>query len=216
MAAKAGRGIFITVEGTDGSGKTTQIAMMKEYFEKKGIEVVLTREPGGTKIGEKIREIILDPESAEMSEIAEMLLYASARAQLVSELIRPALESGKIVICDRFIDSSYAYQGFGRGIDLKTITDVNMTAIGGILPDITFFFDLSPEIALKRRSVSTGTDRIEKERMDFHMRVYNGYKELASLHADRIKAVDGNRSKEDIFNDVKHWLDMAIQSRYGN
>ncbi len=203
-------GRFITVEGTDGSGKTTQIKLMEQYLAQKGYTVVLTREPGGTNISEKIRSIILDPENREMGKIAEMLLYASARAQLVAQVIKPAVESGKIVICDRFIDSSHVYQGFGRGIDFKTIDDVNRAALDGIMPDITFFFDISPEIALQRRLDATGADRIEQEKMDFHMRVYSGYRNLASMYPERIKEIDSTRSINEIFQEVKTWLDRTL------
>ncbi len=207
---KRGQGAFITVEGTDGSGKTTQVKLMEKYLEEKGYEAVLTREPGGTEISEKIRSIILEPDNREMGAVAEMLLYASARAQLVHEVIRPALDEGKIVICDRFVDSSYVYQGFGRGLDLKIITDINRVALDGVAPEITFFFDLSPVIALKRRLDSGKADRIEKEEMEFHMRVYSGYRKLAMLYPERIKAVNGNRSVEEIFEDVKCWIDIIL------
>ncbi|HHW47800.1 MAG TPA: dTMP kinase [Clostridiaceae bacterium] len=206
-----GRGLFITVEGTDGSGKTTQIGLMKDYLERKGYSVVLTREPGGTYISEKIRAIILDPANSRMSAITEMILYAAARAQLVSEVIKPALESGRIVICDRFVDSSYAYQGFGRGIDLEVVESVNKAALDGAMPDITFFFDISPEIALNRRIEATGTDRIEREDMEFHMRVYNGYKQIALLNPERIRVIDSNRTVEEISKDVIGWIDRLLK-----
>ncbi|HOV27540.1 MAG TPA: dTMP kinase [Pseudobacteroides sp.] len=204
------RGYFITVEGTDGAGKTTQIKLIEDYLKSKNKSVVVTREPGGTNIGEKIRDILLDSQNSEMGIITEMLLYASARAQLVSEVIRPAIEEGKVVICDRFVDSSYVYQGFGRGIDLKIITDVNRVALDGLLPDITLFFDINPVDALRRRSNSSELDRIEKEKMDFHKRVYNGYKKLAMLYSDRINCIDSNRSVEEIFVDVKACIDELM------
>jgi len=204
------RGYFITVEGTDGAGKTTQIKLIEDYLKSKNKSLVVTREPGGTKIGEKIRDILLDSQNSEMGMITEMLLYASARAQLVSEVIKPAIEEGKVVICDRFVDSSYVYQGFGRGIDLKIITDVNRIALDGLVPDITLFFDINPVDALRRRSNSTELDRIEKEKMDFHKRVYNGYKKLAMLYSDRINCIDSNRSIEEIFVDVKSCIDELM------
>jgi len=204
------RGYFITVEGTDGAGKTTQIKLIEDYLKSKNKSVVVTREPGGTNIGEKIRDILLDSQNSEMGIITEMLLYASARAQLVSEVIGPAIEEGKVVICDRFVDSSYVYQGFGRGIDLKIITDVNRVALDGLLPDITLFFDINPVDALRRRSNSSELDRIEKEKMDFHKRVYNGYKKLAMLYSDRINCIDSNRSVEEIFVDVKACIDELM------
>jgi dTMP kinase len=205
------RGLFITTEGTDGSGKTTQIKLLESYLKDKGFEIVVTREPGGTSIGEKIRSIILDPGNAEMSYITEMMLYASARAQLVNELIKPSLAHGKVVICDRFIDSSYVYQGFGRNIDIEIIEKVNRIALDGILPDITLFFDIDPSIALERRIKSTGADRIEQEKMDFHKKVYEGYKKLVSKYPDRIKAIESNRSIEEIFLDVKANIDRILE-----
>lgn len=202
--------MFISVEGTDGSGKTTQIRLMREYLESKGCQVVLIREPGGTKIGEKIRSIILDPENSEMGIITEMLLYASARAQLITQVIKPALESGSAVICDRFVDSSYVYQGFGRGIEMELIECINEAAVEGLMPDLTFFFDISPEIALKRRISESAADRIEKERMEFHMKVYEGYKNLAERYPERIKRIDSSRNIEDIAVDVRGWLDKRL------
>ncbi len=205
------KGLFITIEGTDGSGKTTQIKLMESFLKGKGCEVVLTREPGGTVISEKIRALILDPAGTEMGSVTEMLLYASARAQLVAEVIKPAVLCGKIVICDRFVDSSYVYQGFGRGMDLKVIADINRVALDGIAPDVTFFFDVSPEIALKRRTAATGTDRIENEKMDFHMRVYAGYKKLVLMYPERIKAIDGSRSVEEVFKQVAGHLELLVE-----
>lgn len=204
------KGLFITVEGTDGCGKSTQIALMSEYLKSKGLGVVLTREPGGTRIGEKIREIILDSENTEMGYIPEMLLYASARAQLISELIKPSVINGKNVICDRFVDSSYVYQGFGRGIDLNFVECVNNIALDGIKPDITFFLDIDPEIALKRRIASTGADRIEREKIDFHVKVYQGYKKLSILYPERIRIIDGTKSIEGVFEEIRLWIDRLL------
>lgn len=205
------QGLFITVEGTDGSGKTTQIKLMENYLREKGYDVVLTREPGGTNISEKIRSLVLDSQNTGMNYITEMLLYAASRAQHVAEVIRPAIDEGKVVICDRFVDSSYAYQGFGRDINLKVIADINRVALDGTAPDITFFFDLSPEVALKRRLSTTDADRIEGEDMEFHMRVYSGYKKLVLLYPDRIKAIDSTKTVGEVFKEVKYWLDEAIK-----
>ena len=203
--------LFITVEGTDGSGKTTQIRLISEYLRSKGYEVLLTREPGGTRIGEKIRDVTLDKHFTEMDQNTEILLYSAARAQLVSEIIKPALENNKIVICDRFLDSTYAYQGFGRGISLDIIEKISNFAIQGIMPDITFFFDLNPETAIKRRRASSSTDRIENEKMDFHTKVYEGYKSLVEMFPDRIKRVDASRIVDDIWADVKLKLDDLLK-----
>jgi len=204
------KGLLITIEGMDGSGKTTQINMIRDYISEKGYNVVLVREPGSTKISEKIRDIILDPANGTMAATTEMLLYASARAQLVAEIIKPAIENGSVVVCDRFIDSSIAYQGFGRGIDINTIMDVNMAAMDGMMPNITFFIDISPEVALKRRMASSTADRIEQERMEFHMKAYEGYKRLANLYPERIKTIDGNRTVEEISQEIRKWLDTVV------
>jgi dTMP kinase len=204
------QGLFITIEGTDGSGKTTQIKLMEEYIKAKGYEVVLSREPGGTKVSEMIRDLVLDPANTDISPLTELILYAASRAQHVTQLIKPAVEAGKVVICDRFVDSSYAYQGCGRGVDLKVVADVNRVAIDGMIPDITFFLNIDPEIALKRRINSTGADRIEQEKIDFHKRVYEGYKKMALLYPDRIKTIDANESIDDIFSQITEYLKEII------
>jgi dTMP kinase len=204
------KGIFITIEGTDGSGKTTQIKLIEEYLKQKGFDVIITREPGGTRVSEKIRDLILNPENTDITSITEMMLYASARAQLVAQLIKPALEEDKAVICDRFVDSSFAYQGFGRGVDLKTIADVNRVAVDGIYPDITFFLDIDPEVALKRRIESTGADRIEREKLEFHRKVYKGYKQISMLYPDRIKTIDAADTVEEIYAEIKEYLDELL------
>lgn len=143
------KGLFITLEGMDGCGKTTQTKLLEAYLKDNGHDVILVREPGSTSIGEKIRSIILDTDNTMMANTTEMLLYAFARAQLVAEIIHPAINSGKVVICDRFLDSSLVYQGFGRGISLDILMNINNVALNSIEPDITLFFDISPEVALK-------------------------------------------------------------------
>ena len=204
------RGLFITVEGMDGSGKTTQISNMQAHLASLGCEVLLTREPGGTRIGENIRSIVLNPAYTEMSNTAELLLYSAARAQLVEQLIKPSIEKCITVICDRYVDSFYAYQGFGRGIDLEKLENITSIAINGTIPDITFFFDLDPEVSLKRRFESTGSDRIENEVIDFHRKVYNGYKELANRYPKRIRTIDASRPAEEVWQDVRRQLDMTL------
>ena len=204
-------GLFITVEGTDGSGKTTQIQLMKQYLENRGYAVILTREPGGTQVSEKIRDLVLDKENSDITPITEMILYAASRAQHVSQLIKPALEEGKVVICDRFVDSSYAYQGFGRNIDLRAIADVNRIAVDGIIPDITFFLDIDVETAIKRRVAATEADRIEQEKLDFHKNVYDGYKKLSVLYPERIKTIDAQRTVEEIADEIKEHLIGIIE-----
>ncbi len=200
------KGLFITFEGTDGSGKTTQIKLLEEYMLEKGCEVVLSREPGGTRISEIIRDLILDPQNKEIVPLTEMILYAASRAQHVAEVIEPAVENGKIVICDRYVDSSYAYQGGGRGMDLKIIADVNRIAVNGTVPDVTFFLDIDPEISVRRRINSTGADRIEQEKLDFHRRVYDGYKKLSILYPERIKTIDATKSIEEISSQIKDYI----------
>lgn len=204
------RGLFITIEGTDGSGKTTQIKNMMEYLESIGCRVLLTREPGGTRIGENIRSIILDPAYSEMHDHTELLLYSAARAQLVEQVIKPSIADCHTVICDRYVDSFFAYQGYGRGLDMEMLRKITDTAIDGTMPDITFFFDLDPEVGLKRRMAANTGDRIENEVLDFHKRVYEGYKKLASRYHDRIKTIDASKSVEEVWKDVRRQLDMIL------
>lgn len=204
------RGLFITVEGTDGSGKTTQISKMQAYLASLGCDVLLTREPGGTRISESIRCVILDPIYTEMSNTAELLLYSAARAQLVEQVIKPSIEKCVTVICDRYVDSFYAYQGFGRGIGMEKLESITSIAINGSMPDITFFFDLNPEIGLKRRFAATVSDRIENEVLDFHRKVYDGYKALANRFPKRIKTIDASRSADEVWLDVRRQLDAIL------
>jgi len=198
-----GKGYLITFEGIDGSGKSTQIEMLKSYLEEKDINAVLIREPGGTKIGEKIRELILDKSNSEMNNITEMLLYNASRAQLVQQVIKPAITSGKVVICDRYIHSTVAYQGSGRGLDIDTLEKINDVVTTGILPDVTIFIDISPSDITKRKLKEIPDDRIECQGMEFQKKVYTGYKQLAILESGRIISIDGNDTKENIFCHVK-------------
>ncbi len=187
------KGIFLTIEGPDGAGKSTQLKYIKDFFEKRGITPIFTREPGGTDISEKIRELILDKDNKLMNPKAETLLYAAARAQLVNEVIKPALEEGKIVICDRYIDSSIAYQGFGRGLSTG-VEKVNKWATDGLMPHMTILLYVDPDTGRKRRS-SRAEDRIEIESDDFHRKVFEGYMEIAKSNPERVLAIDG---REDI------------------
>ena len=191
-------GIFITMEGPDGSGKTTQIELLKKYLEGKGYDIVITREPGGTVISEAIREIILNPEYQEMSYMTELLLYASARAQLVNQVIKPALEAGKAVICDRFVESSAVYQGIGRGLGVDTVYEVNNYALGDVKPKLTIFMDLDAEEGIRRKKNQTELDRMELEDLSFHDRVVQGYRSLATLYPERIFSVDATLPIEEI------------------
>jgi dTMP kinase len=207
-----GKGYFISIEGSDGSGKSTQIKLIKEYFASKGFEVVESREPGGTRIGEKIRDIILDNENVEMSPVTEALLYAASRAQHVTEVIRPCLEQGKVIICDRYVDSSIAYQGVGRGLGMDVVSKINSVAIQGIMPDLTIFFDIDPEVALNRKIEDGKADRLELEKLEFHKKVYKGYKQIASTNS-RIKIVDASRSVMEIHKDVINIIDEFLLKR---
>lgn len=204
------RGLFVTVEGTDGCGKTTQITNIVDYLSSLGCRVILTREPGGTRISENIRSIILDPAFTEMHSITELMLYSAARAQLVEQVIRPAIANCETVICDRYIDSFYAYQGYGRGLDMEMLKKITSLAINNAMPDITFFFDLVPEIGLRRRMNAANGDRIENEQMEFHRRVYHGYRQLAKENPERIKTIDASRSVDEVWEDVRRQLDMAL------
>ncbi|KKM12884.1 hypothetical protein SY88_01305 [Clostridiales bacterium PH28_bin88] len=189
-------GKFITIEGPDGSGKSTQARLLAEYLGKRNRSIVLTREPGGTFLAEKIRGILLDPDTGGMAPEAEVLLYAAARAQHVAEIIRPALAAGKWVISDRFVDSSIAYQGYGRGLDPAMIWEVNRLATGGLVPDLTVVLDIDAEEGLSRitrqRETTGGRavfDRMEQEETDFHRRVREGYLDLAKQFPHRVKVV---------------------------
>ena len=204
------KGLFITIEGTDGAGKSTQIELLKKYLEDRGKDVLVTREPGGTPISEKIREIILDNNNSEMSYITEALLYAASRAQHVNEKIKPALMEGKIIICDRFVDSSIAYQCAARGISREIIEDINKYAIDGIMPDITLYFDITPQEGIKRKKNMHTLDRIEQEKQDFHNKVYEGYQMLLKLYPERIKRIDASKDIYDVHNQVLKYIDCML------
>ncbi len=196
------------MEGPDGAGKTTQIQMMKEYLEGLGKTVLLTREPGGTGISEKLREILLDKENAEMSDNTEMMIYAAARAQHVAERIRPALERGEVVICDRFVDSSVAYQGYGRGLG-DAVQEVNRYATDGLEPDRTFFMDLDPAIGRGRIGKDV-QDRMEREKLDFHYRVYEGYLKIWQANPHRVIRLDASRSIDAIQSEIRKHLQQML------
>ena len=178
------KGLFVTFEGIDGCGKTTQVTALRKSLEEKGTKVIVIREPGATLIGEKIRSILLDKANCGMSSETEVLLYEAARAQIVNEVIRPALREGKVVICDRFYDSSVAYQGYARGLPLESIDSLNRFATGGLEPDLTYLLDLSAEAAWERMNIREGShDRLEIEGLGFMEKVRAGYLELAGKHA---------------------------------
>ncbi len=191
------KGFFISFEGPDGSGKTTQIGLLTAYLRAKGYETVAVREPGGTPISEKIREIILDNRNREMAPATEALLYAAARAQLVEEVIRPALEEGKIVLSDRFMDSSIAYQGYGRGLG-DGVRTINEFAVRDLQPDLTFLMDLDPALGKLRVLKEGAPDRLESEALSFHRKVYEGYLELSRIYSNRFVVIDATESVREI------------------
>ncbi|MGN0244286.1 MAG: dTMP kinase [Lachnospiraceae bacterium] len=207
------RGIFITLEGADGSGKSTQITLLQEYLKQQGFEVVLSREPGATAIGEKIRQVILDKENREMGHMTELMLYASARAQLVEEVIQPALECGKAVICDRFVDSSAVYQGMGRGLGVELVYEVNKHAIRNIMPDVTFFIDISAQEGIRRKKNQAELDRMELETISFHEKVVEGYRSLARQYPERIKSIDGMLPVEEIQDYIRQEVAQVCKSK---
>ena len=206
------KGLFITFEGPDGCGKSTQIKKLAEYLTQQGKEVVVTREPGGTKISEKIRELILDPENKEEAAVTEMMLYAASRAQIVAELIKPSIEEGKVVLCDRFVDSSIAYQCYGRGL-VEQVEIVNSYAVQGTMPDVTFFLDISAEEGRKRNQGTGKKDRMEQEAIDFHKRVYDGYKEITRKNPERIVVIDASGTIEEVFKEIKRVYEQRANSK---
>lgn len=191
--------MFITFEGPDGSGKSTIIQKVYDYLIENNYDVIKTREPGGSPIAEKIRNLILDTENTEMGYRTEALLYAASRAQHVEETILLALNENKIVLCDRFLISSLAYQGVGRDLGIENVRKINEFAINGVFPDFVLFFDVDPITTLKRKSSLDTADRLEKEGNNFHERVYNGYKEILNSEKN-IEIIDATQSVEDVFN----------------
>lgn len=195
-------GVFITVEGSDGAGKTTQIEKLKYYLSNKGYDIILCREPGGTRISEEIRKVILNKDFTEMGYMTELLLYASARAQLVEQVIRPALREDKIVICDRFVDSSAVYQGVARDLGVDLVYEVNQYAIGDTIPDLTILLDISGSMGIRRKKKQGELDRMELEEAAFHEKVSDGYRMLAQKFPERIKRIDATKSIDEIHDEI--------------
>ncbi len=189
------KGKFITFEGPEGVGKSRQIKLLQSYLEEHGISYYLTREPGGSSISEQIRAIILNSENKEMTDYCEALLYASARAQLVEQEILPRLNAGELVICDRYIDSSVAYQGYARGLTVDYVLKINDYAVKNCLPDCTLFLDLTPEQAFLRKGGVDKGDRVELSGMEFHNAVYLGYKDIAKNNPERVEVIDASGEK---------------------
>jgi len=204
--------VFITFEGPDGSGKTTQIRLLAEWLRERGREVVLTREPGGTEIGDQIRAVLHDPYNTAMDARAEILLYSASRAQHVAQLIRPALAAGKIVISDRYADSTLAYQGYGRGLDLEMLRTITRFATRGLTPGLTLYLDITPEEGLQRRRLGGDEwNRLDAEALEFHQRVRAGYLELVEQEPERWAVVNAARPVEEVQVEIR----AMVQARLG-
>ncbi|MEW6735147.1 MAG: dTMP kinase [Acidobacteriota bacterium] len=193
-------GFFITLEGIDGSGKSTQLCLLKDWLTKQGRQLLVTREPGGTKIGDQIRQILLDGSNSRLTAMAELLLYAADRAQHVSEEIRPALAAGQLVLCDRYTDATLAYQGYGRGLSHTIIKELNSIATGQLSPDLTLLFDLDVEIAQARVAAGRAADRLDREEYEFHERVRHGYLEIAQTEPNRFIIVPAAAPPDIVFD----------------
>lgn len=202
---------FITFEGGEGSGKSTILKLIKSWLNDEAIDFIETREPGGCSISEQIREVIVNKENTMMDSTTEAMLYASARCQHLKEVIRPALEEGKMVLCDRYIDSNFVYQGYSRGLGIEKIYEINKV-FDFIEPDLTIYFDLDPEVGLKRVNSDPGREinRLDLEKIEFHKRVREGYLKLSN-EIERIKVVDAGKSIEEVFNDVKKLIEDKIK-----
>ena len=209
----AAAGAFVSFEGSDGCGKTTQMKRAAQWLTSCGYEVISTREPGGCPISERIREIILDVGSAGMTAECEALLYAASRAQHVAQVIRPALARGAVVLCDRFLDSSMAYQGGGRGLGVELVRAINEPAVKGLMPDKTLFYDLSPDKAMGRRLAVSQPDRMELEKKEFTDRVYQAYLRLARENPARVAVIDGDRPIEAVEADTRRALTGVLAGR---
>ncbi len=203
------KGLFITFEGSEGSGKSTQSALVLAYLQSKKLPVMLLRVPGGVKISESIRKLLLDVKNTGMGDECETLLYMAARAQLVKEVLEPALAEGKIVLCDRFLDSTIAYQGYGNGVDVKSIQQIGLFATKGISPDLTIIFDIDPAKGLSRTNAKK--DRIELRSLDYHSKVRQGYLAVAKAEPRRVKVISVDAPKEEIFTRVQALIDGILK-----
>ena len=208
------KGLFITFEGCEGSGKTTVVEGVVKHLEEKGIKVIKTREPGGIKISEDIRNVILDVNNTKMDKITEALLFAASRRQHLVEKVIPYLNEGYVVICDRFIDSSLAYQGHAREIGIDKVYNINLSATDGILPDLTILIDIKPEVGLKRISSNNREqNRLDLAKLSFHEKVYEGYKIVEERFKDRVKSVNGDQSREAVLKDTIEVIDDFLKER---
>lgn len=207
MAPKRTRGRLITFEGIDGSGKSTQLTRSASYLKKRGFDIAVLREPGSTRVSEKIRRILLDP-TLDISDLTELLLYEAARAEIVDKQIRPLMERGTIVLCDRFYDSTTAYQGYGRKLDLDMVKRLHTVAVGSLHPDLTFVFDLPLTVALTRRGKNP--DRLESQSLAFFRRVARGFREIARTEPERVKLIDARGTVDHTFRSVVRVLDRLL------
>jgi dTMP kinase len=204
------RGFFLTLEGAEGVGKSTNIEFITQYLEQRGIDYVLTREPGGTQLGERIRELLLAVHEESMSELTELLLVFAARAQHLDKIIEPALAAGKWVVCDRFTDATFAYQGAGRGLSMETIGELESMVQGELRPDLTLILDLDPEIGMQRASNRGELDRFEREQMSFFRHVRQGYLDIAQAEPERCTVIDAAKSLEDVKLDLLAALEQGL------
>ena len=210
------RGVFISLEGIEGCGKSTQARMLSDYVSELGYRVVLTREPGGTPIAEKIREMLLDPRNQNMTSRTELLLYLASRSQHVEQIIMPALQDGKIVICERFNDATRAYQGYARGLDMNVIEELTRIATGNLEPDLTLVLDLEAKEGLIRaEKFKNYRDRLESESLDFHNKVRKGYLTIAQNNPERVKVVDARGTIEDVYFRLKQYINHELLSKLG-
>ena len=204
--------LFITFEGPDGSGKTTQARLLAEYLKSCGKDALLTREPGGTAISEQIREVILSTRNQSIGDETEALLYSAARAQIVAELIRPALAADKIVVCDRYADSTMAYQGYGLGLDLDALRAITRFATGGLVPDLTFYVDVPVEVGLTRRHRGE-TNRLDHKDQEYHARVREGFLKMANEEPQRWMVIDGTRPVDEVQREIRSRLEKRLEGK---
>ena len=204
------RGLFLTLEGAEGVGKSTNIAFITQYLEQRGIEYVLTREPGGTQLAERIRDLLLAVHEESMSGLTELLLVFAARAQHLNKVIEPALGAGKWVVCDRFTDATFAYQGAGRGLSVETIGQLQSLVQGELRPDLTLILDLDPEIGLERASNRGQLDRFEREQQSFFRHVRQGYLDIAEAEPKRCKVIDASKGLEEVKLDLLAALELGL------
>ncbi|HDP78756.1 MAG TPA: dTMP kinase [Mesotoga infera] len=207
--------MFVSIEGIDGCGKTTQIKLLAEYLSQLGVEFTIVREPGGTSAGEEIRQMLLHKDFRLCAE-SELLLFMAARAQIVREVIRPALESGRLVIADRFMDSSVAYQGVGRDLGQKVVEFMNSFAVGNTVPDITLYIDVPADVAMSRMRKEKKNDKIEVESLEFFERVRKGYERLMAENHKRFVVIDGRKSEEQVHEDIRKSLSVLTEKRKPN